>query len=172
MAVAALAMAGMLAGCATVPSAPAITFPPATFGPGAITSATDTTRRTIERALAGIGLTAAAAQSPYRPGEAARFTTAPRVVIEVTLPGTDAILPIVIYEFSNEDAAMSAGDEQARYVASPVGQVLFPPNTQFIMRRDVRTVVFYAWLPAEGEARAGEIAKALTAVGVEIEVPR
>lgn len=165
-------LAVSLAGCAATPDAPPITFPPATFGSGVITAATDATRRAVERALAGIGLTAAAAQSTYRPGESARFTAAPRIVLEVTLPASDAVLPISIYEFTNEDAAVSAGTEQARYVASPVGRVLFAPGTQFVMRRDGRTVLFYAWLPAEEQAGAGEIATALTAVGIEIEVPR
>lgn len=171
--VAALAACALvLAGCAAAPDAPAVTFPPATFGSGVITSATDRTRAAVERALAGIGLSATAAQSPYRPGESQRFTDAPRIVLDVRLPGSDAVVPISIYEFSNDDGAAIAGSEQARYVASPVGQVLFAPGTQFVMRRDGRTVVFYAWLPAADVAAAREIATALTVIGTEIEVPR
>lgn len=166
-----VALAVALVGCATAP-APVVTFPPSTFGSGVVTSATDTTRASVERALAGIGLTAAPAQSPYRPGETQRFTDAPRLVLEVVIPASGVIKPISIYEFSNDDAAASAGDEQARYVASPVGQVLFPPGTQFVMRRLGRTVVFYDWLPADEEPAEAEIATALAAIGIEIEVPR
>ena len=166
-----VAFAVALAGCATAP-APVATFPPSTFGSGVVTSATDATRASVERALAGIGLAATPAQSPYRPGETQRFTDAPRLVLEVVIPSSGVIKPISIYEFSNDDAAASAGDEQARYVASPVGQVLFPPGTQFVMRRLGRTVVFYDWLPADEEPAEAEIATALAAIGIEIEVPR
>lgn len=166
-----VALALALAGCATAPD-PVVTFPPSTFGSGVVTPATDTTRGSVERALAGIGLTATPAQSPYRPGETQRFTDAPRLVLEVAIPASAVVVPISIYEFSNDDAAASAGDEQARYVASPVGQVLFPPGTQFVMRRLGRTVVFYDWLPADEEPAEAEIATALAAIGSEIEVPR
>ena len=170
-AVAIAIIAIVLAGCATTRDEPAVTFPPATFGAGVSTSATDTTRRTIEGTLAGIGLTAAVAQSPFRPGESPRFTDAPRIVLDVALPGSEVVVPISIYEFTNEDAAVAAGDEQARYVASPVGRVQFAPGTQFVIRHEGRTVVFYAWLPAEDVPGTAEIATALAAIGVEIEVP-
>ena len=169
--IALLAVVVALAGCATEPD-PVVTFPPSTFGSGVVTAATDTTRASVERALAGLGFTATPAQSPYRPGEAQRFTEAPRLVLEVVIPASDVVVPISIYEFSNDDAAASAGDEQARYVASPVGQVLFPPGTQFVVRRLGRTVVFYDWLPADEEPAEAEIATALAAIGIEIEVPR
>ena len=99
------------------------------------------------------------------------FAAAQRTVLEVALPGADAVAYISIYEFSSRDAAVAAGDEQARYVSSPVGVVLFAPGTRFVMRQMGSTVIFYSWLPADEVPRAGDIAEALESIGAEIEVP-
>ncbi len=174
LAAALLGAALLVVACAPDRGGPIVTFPPTTFGTGLVTGATEATRANVARAVAPLGLRLGRPQAPYRPGESPLFEAAPRTVFEIELPGGSGAARtalLSIYEFANEDAATAAADEQARYVASPVGRVLFTTGTQFTIRRDGRAVVFYAWLPAEDEPLAREIADALGSVGIAVAVP-
>lgn len=167
-----LALAMLVAACGTERETALVTFPPATLGAGIVTAASDVTRKAIDRSLSGIGLSAGLPQIPYRPGEAPLVAAAPRTVLEVAIPGGSGPAYVSIYEFANVDSATAAGAEQARYVASPVGRVLFTTGTQFAVRQSGTTVVFYSWLPSADDPRTDEIASALESVGTVIEVPR
>ncbi len=159
-------------GCGSGAQSPLATFPPASFGTGVLTAAAAATHDAVDRALRGIGLSAAAPDVAYRPAETRLFAAAPRIVLEVAQPASEVPAFISIYEFANVDAAAMAGAEQAAYVASPAGLVLFPTGTQFLVRRAGTTVLFYSWVTADEAPRAAEIATSLQAIGSEIEVAR
>ncbi|MEO7663640.1 MAG: hypothetical protein ABIV26_00820, partial [Candidatus Limnocylindrales bacterium] len=79
---------------------------------------------------------------------------------------------IVIYELANPEAATAAAHDQAAYVASGVGRVQFPPNSQFVLRVAGSTVVFFTWSPdTSPDARTPRIGDALSTIGVGVTVP-
>ncbi len=166
------ATAMVLAGCATVRDGPTVTFPPSTFGSGAVTDASTAAQREIDRALGTIGLFSVVPRVPYRPAEAPRFAAAPRTVLQVSVPDVGTSEYISIYEFPDAQSAAMAAREQAAYVASPVGRVQFPTGTDFTIRQLGSTIVLYTFLPQAGLGRSIEIAKVLRALGTVIEVPR
>ncbi len=170
MALAATAL--LLVGCATVRDGPIVTFPPSTFGSGAVTDASTAAQREVDRALGTIGLFSVVPRVPYRPAEAPRFAAAPRTVLEVSVPDVGASEHISIYEFPDAQTAAVAAREQAAYVASPVGRVQFPTGTDFTIRQLGSTILLYTFLPQAGLGRSNEIAEVLRGLGTVIEVPR
>jgi hypothetical protein len=164
-------VAAFVAGKAGAPGAP--TFPPvgATTPPAGAAAAA--TRGDIAAALAGQNLQLEDLASPYRPAESARFATAPRLVVRAIIPSDPDHGRIVIYEFLSTADATSAAQEQAAYLASGVGRVQFTPDTQFTLRVDGSTVVFYSWAAANSPdpAKAAAVATALGTVGFGVPVP-
>jgi hypothetical protein len=94
-------------------------------------------------------------------------------VIRAIIPGDPDHGRIVIYEFLSTADATTAAQEQASYVASGVGRVQFTPDTQFTLRVDGSTVVFYSWAAANSPdpTRAAAVATALGTVGFKVDVP-
>lgn len=164
-------VAAFVAGQAAAPGRP--TFPPvgATTPPAGAAAAA--TRSQVAEALAGVGLQVEDEQSPFRPAESARLSTAPRIVVRAVIPNDPDHGRIVIYEFLSTADATTAAQEQATYLASGVGRVQFTPDTQFTLRVVGSTVVFYAWAAANSpdQARAKAVATALATLGFEVPVP-
>jgi len=163
--------AAFVAGKAAAPGTP--TFPPfgATTPPAGAAAAS--TRADIATALSAVGLQVEDVATPFRPAEAPRVAAAPRLVIRAVIPGDPDHGRIVIYEFLSTPDATTAAQEQATYLASGVGRVQFTPDTQFTLRVDGQTVVFYSWAAANASAptRAAAVATALQTVGFEVAVP-
>jgi hypothetical protein len=170
LAVLVLAVVAALAGGSTPPGA--ATFPPAGATTGAAGGASAVTRSEVARALAVAGLQVEEATRAYRPAEAPAFATAPRIVVRAILPDDPDHGLLVIYEFIDQSAAAAAAEAQAAYVASGVGRVQFPNETQFVIRVLGSTAVFYAWSPpVTTDQRAAAIATALETLGVGVPVP-
>lgn len=176
LAVAGTVVVALLAVVALVGGGPrppgSATFPPvgATTGPAG--GAATATRNVVARALAAQGLGSEDATRAFRPAEAPRFATAPRLVLRAILPDDPDHGLIVIYEFSSPGAAADAAGEQAAYLASGVGRVQFTPDSRFVIRVIGATAVFFAWAPASSpDPRTTAIAAALETVGLAIPVP-
>lgn len=166
-----LAIAALASGRVTAPGAP--TFPPAGATTGPAGAAAAATKAALADALAGQGLQLEGLPSPYRPAEAPRLATAPRLVVRVVIPTDPDHGRLVIYEFRDTGSATVAAQEQASYVSSGVGRVQFPPQTQFTIRVVGSTVVFYPYSTADvpDPERANAIAAALANLGFEVPVP-
>jgi hypothetical protein len=148
------------------------TFPPAGATTGPAGGASAVTRSEVARALAVAGLQVEDATRAYRPAEAPAFATAPRIVVRAILPDDPDHGLVVIYEFIDQSAATAAAEAQAAYVASGVGRVQFPNDTQFVIRVLGSTAVFFAWSPpVTTDQRAAAIATALETLGVGVPVP-
>jgi hypothetical protein len=148
------------------------TFPPvgATVGPAG--NATAVTRGDVIRALSAQGLQAEDAVRDYRPAEAPAFAAAPRIRLRAILPDDPDHGLIVIYEFASPVAATAAAEEEARYIASGIGQVQFPNDSRFVIRVVGSTAIFFTWSPPSSpDERTALIEEALQTVGVGIEVP-
>jgi hypothetical protein len=170
LAVLVLVVVASLVGGSTPPGG--ATFPPAGATTGAAGGASAVTRGEIARALAVAGLQVEDATRAYRPAEAPAFATAPRIVVRAILPDDPDHGLLVIYEFIDQSAATAAAEAQAAYVASGVGRVQFPNETQFVIRVLGSTAVFYAWSPpVTTDQRAAAIATALETLGVGVPVP-
>jgi hypothetical protein len=165
-----IVLGALVVGKAGAPGSP--TFPPAGATTAPAGAAAGATRSVVETALVAKGLQVEVSQTPYRPAEAARLATAPRLVIRAILPTDPDHGRIVIYEFLTPDAASSAAGEQAAYLASGVGRVQFPPDTRFTLRVVGSTVVFFAWSPGSSpDPGTGQISDALSTLGIEVPIP-
>lgn len=164
-------VAAFVTGRAGAPGSP--TFPPAGATTPPAGAAAASTRSDVAAALASANLQVQDVQAPYRPAESARLATAPRLVIRAVIPNDPDHGRIVIYEFLSTADATTAAQEQAAYLASGVGRVLFTPDTQFRLRVVGSTVVFYAWAPANSPdvARATAVATALESLGFGVPIP-
>ncbi len=169
--VALLLVVALASGRVAVPGS--ATFPPvgATTAPAG--PAAGSTRAALVDALGTQGLQLEDVVTAYRPAEAPRLAVAPRLVVRVIVPADPDHGRILIYEFRDTGAATVAAQEQAAYVASGVGRVQFPPQTQFTLRVVGSTVVFYAFSTSDvpDPERASGIATALASLGFEVPVP-
>lgn len=167
-------LVAVVAGCAAGPVGTAVSPAGPTSEPGRATGPeVEAARATLEGALGGLGLLLDDPQVPHRPGESPQLAGAPRAVFQAILPDDPTHGFISVYAFPDARTAEAAAREQAAYVASGPGRVQFPPDTRFVIRLLGRTVVFYAWSPANAaDARAPDIEAALQSVGTAIEVPR
>jgi hypothetical protein len=137
------------------------------------TAAVAETRAAIVTVLAGKSLQLDDPKVPFRPPESLAFAAAPRGVYQVLLPDDPNHGFISVYEFPDASSAAAAGQEQAAYVGSGPGRVLFPLDTRFVIRQLGTTIVFYAWSPgSSGDPRAADIQPALETLGTGIAVPR
>jgi hypothetical protein len=149
-----------------------VTFPPAESTPAPAGDATSAARSMVLQALGTVGLQAQDAIHPYRPPEAARFSAAPRTVLQVTLPDDPDHGFVVLYAFSSPTEAEAAANEQAAYIASGPGRVQFGPGTRFALRLVGATVIFFTWSPDNSpDPRTASIDQALSTVGTAVVIP-
>ncbi|MES2211233.1 MAG: hypothetical protein V4515_13795 [Chloroflexota bacterium] len=169
--IALVAVAALAFGPGGAPRSP--TFPPVGSTTSPAGAAAAATRADIVTAFAAQGLQAEDVVSPYRPAEAPRLAAAPRIVVRAVIAADPDHGRVVIYEFLDSAAATVAAQEQASYVASGVGLVQFPPQTQFALRVVGSTVVFYAWSAANAPdpGQAAAVATALATLGFGVPVP-
>ena len=138
-----------------------------------LTAAVVQTRTAIAAALGTVAVQFGDAGRPYRPAESARLRAAPRATYQVNLPDQPDAGFIVVYEFRDTASAVDAGNEEAGYLGSGEGKVQFPPGTQHVLRAVGTTLVLYSWNPgASDESTAGEVATALSGLGIGFAVPR
>jgi hypothetical protein len=165
--------AALLAGCGSGitsgglgPSMPAAATP--LTSP---TTAMSATLAALQAALTAGGYRLALATQLYRPSEPASFLGVPRTVFRVPLADpNDGV--VVVYEFTDGDAAAAGANTLAGYLASGVGQTNFPADTVFSVTWLGPTVVL-SWFAAErsGDPVAGRGAFDLIAtVGTPVRV--
>jgi hypothetical protein len=160
---------GIGASGATGPSLPVESVGPSIGTTAAVAEA----RAAIVAALAGESLQLDDPKVPFRPPESLAFAAAPRGVYQVLLPDDPNHGFISVYEFPDAASAAAAGQEQAAYVGSGPGRVLFPIDTRFVVRQLGTTIVFYTWSPgSSSDPRAADIQPALETLGTGIAVPR
>jgi len=170
-AIAVAACAFALSACATGGSS-TVTFPPAEATPASAGDATSAARNAVIAALGTVGLQARDTPNPYRPPEAARFSSAPRSVLQVTLPDDPEHGFVVLYSFGSPADAEAAANEQAAYIASGPGRVQFGPGTRYVLRLVGATVIFFTWSPDNApDPRMASIDQALTTVGTAVAIP-
>jgi hypothetical protein len=175
IAAALLALAVLIAGCGSgAPGAARRSFPVESVGPSlGTTAAVAETRAVIARVLATKSLQLDDPKVPFRPPESLAFASAPRRVFQALLPDDPGHGFVSVYEFPDASVAAAAGQEQANYVGSGPGRVLFPLDARFVVRQLGTTIVFYAWSPGSStDPRAVDIQPALETIGTAIAVPR
>jgi len=171
-----LAAAGFLAtllvaGC-RLPSGDQPTFPPVGATPAPAGGSTAAAKSAVEAALAVEGLQVVDAVAAYRPPEGAIFAAAPRTVVQVVLADDPSHGYIVLYSLPTPAAALAAAQDQATYIASGPGHVLFVPGSQFSLRVLGSVAIFFAWSPdSSPDAHTPSIALALEQVGDEVAIP-
>jgi hypothetical protein len=149
-------------------------FPVESVGPSiSTTAAVAETRAAIATALATKSLQLDDPKVPFRPPESLAFAAAARSVYQVPLLQDPNHGFISIYEFPDASAAATAGQEQAAYVGSGPGRVLFPPDTRFVIQQMGTTIAFYTWSPENSpDPQTPDIQAALETLGTRIAVPR
>jgi hypothetical protein len=161
----------LVAGC-RLGSGDQPTFPPVGTTPAPAGGATAGARAQVEAALAVEGLQVVDAVAAYRPPEGAIFAAAPRTVIQVVLADDPTHGYIVLYALPTPAAALAAAQDQAAYIASGPGHVLFVPGSQFSLRVLGSVAIFFAWSPdSSPDAHTPSIALALSQVGDEVAIP-
>jgi len=149
-----------------------VTFPPAESTPAPAGDETSAARAMVIAALGSVGLQAQDAIHLYRPPEAARFSAAPRSVLQVTLPDDPDHGFVVLYAFSSPTEAEAAANEQAAYIASGPGRVQFGPGSRYVLRLVGATVIFFTWSPDSApDPRTQSIDQALSTVGTAVAIP-
>jgi hypothetical protein len=171
----AASLALVVGGCgigASTRTPPATVTGPTQASPG-LTGAVAQTRAAIGAALGTVAVQFGDATRPYRPAESGRLRSAPRATYQVNLPDQPDAGFIVVYEFRDTASAVDAGNEEAGYLGSGEGRVQFPPGTQHVIQAVGTTLVLYSWTPAASDdATAGEVAAALSQLGIGFAVPR
>jgi hypothetical protein len=144
--------------------------PPPSIAPAG--AAAQQTRDLVAAALEGASIVVQDPQVAYRPGESPELVDVPRLVIQAVLPSDPAGGRIVIYELPSNGDADRVGRDFAAYLASGPGAIQYPRDTQFVLRRAGRTLVFYPWSPSVAtDPRAADVATTLAGVGVPLGAP-
>jgi hypothetical protein len=163
--------ATLLAGCGFVGGGGA-TFPPAGTTPAPAGASTAGARAQVASALAVEGLELIDAVAAFRPPEGAIFAAAPRTVVQVVLPEDPTHGYIVLYALGSSAAALAAAQDQAAYIASGPGRVLFVPGSQFSLRVLGDVAIFFTYAPdSSPNSRLPSVALALSQVGSEVPIP-
>ena len=165
----ALALAAALGACVTTRN----TFPPPGATPAAIDApTTERTVATVIRMLGDMGMQADISSRPFRPVEGPLVAAAPRTVIEVKLPNDPAGAFVVVYSFASPEAALTAAEDHAAYLAAPIGGgVQYPPGTRFTIQVTQSNVVFFSWLPSGSDSPKATIEETLRSLERTVEVP-
>lgn len=129
----------------------------------------EVTRAQVVAALGAASIQSRDPQTPYTPGESPALVNVPRDLVQAILPNEPSGGYIVIYELPSAADAQTVGRDFLHFVGSGTGQVLYPRDTQFVLRQLGPTLVFYNWSPqASTDAAAGDVATALGTVGTAI----
>ncbi|HUP54237.1 MAG TPA: hypothetical protein VM408_01920 [Methylomirabilota bacterium] len=169
----ALAIAGLVAACASGGGVSVASFPAGTIGPATTAgAAASQTRIELVRVLGEHNLVLQDSEAPFRPAEDRAFTTTPRALYQVILPDAPTEGFIVVYEFPDAATAAGAAADQAAYLATGPARVQSAFGTRHVIRLVGSTVVVYSWVP-EGAAdkRQPEIQAALETLGTGVPVP-
>jgi hypothetical protein len=165
----ALLVAVVVAGC--VPSG-GPTFPPAGSSPAPAGDLTAGARAQVAAALAVEGLQVQDGQAAFRPPEGAIFAAAPRTIVQAVLPDDPNGGRILLYAFGTPAQALAAAEDQARYIASGPGRVLYAINTQFSLRVLGNIAIFFYWsADTAPDPRTAAIAIALSNIGDGVPIP-
>ena len=147
-------------------------FPPVGFTPAPVGVATAATRAAVTNALLVEGLQVVDAPVAYRPAEGPLFAAAPRSVIQVILPADPAHGFITFYAFGSPQAALTAANDQAAYIASGLGRVQFGIDARFTLRVLGSTAMFFWWSPANSpDEHTPAIDLALAQIGSAVPIP-
>ncbi len=167
----ATAVIAILAGCsASATLQPA--YPPAGVTPPPVGVATAGTRSAVASVLSVEGLQVIDASVAYRPSEGPMFAAAPRSVIQVVLPADPSHGFITLYAFASPQAALTAANDQAAYIATGPGRVQFGIDARFTLRVLSSTAVFFWWSPANSpDSSTPSIDLALAQVGTAVPIP-
>lgn len=170
----AFAAAILAAGCGIGASTSSASVPIAGAGPSArVGGATGTTFGAIRTALSSVAVQLGESATPFRPPESARLRSAPRAVYQAVLADQPDAGFIVVYEFPDAAAATDAGNEEAGYLGTGPARVEAPLGTQYVLRALGPTLIVFPWLPAaSSDPAAGQIAAALSTLGIGFAVPR
>ena len=161
----------LVAGC-RLPSGDQATFPPVGTTPAPAGASTAGARAQVAAALSVEGLQVVDAVAAYRPPEGAIFAAAPRTVLQVVLADDPTHGYIVLYSLDTPAAARAAAEDQATYIASGPGHVLFVTGSQFSLRVLGSVAIFFTWSPDNSpDAHTPSIALALSQVGDEVAIP-
>lgn len=173
-----LAAVMLLAGC----FAPGGGDQPGAAGPtlptpqASLSTQVDGTVSLVRAALARAGLQLDTPVIAYRPSEPAGLATAPRAVLQVTLPGAGAMDPdqgyVLVYDLTSTATATDRGLELAAYLGSGFGQTNYPLDAQFAIAQVGGTLVFTWWSAsrASDDALAQSAFDAIASVGQPIPV--
>jgi hypothetical protein len=105
-------------------------------------------------------------RTAYRPGESPALYGVPRVVLQAVLPSDPTGGHVVIYELATNGEADTAGREFAAYLASGTGAIQYPRDSQFVIRRLGRTLVFFPWSSSVSpDAEVARMAATLGTIG-------
>ena len=147
-------------------------FPPVGVTPPPVGTATAAARAAVTNALSVEGLPVVDAPVAYRPAEGPLFAAAPRSVIQVILPADPGHGFITLYAFASPQAALTAANDQAAYIASGPGRVQFGIDARFTLRVLGSTTVFFWWLPTNSpDEHTPAIDLALAQVGTAVPIP-
>jgi len=137
---------------------------PATLAPAGQAAAT--TRGVVAKALETAAFQVRDPLTPYRPGEGPALYDVPRVVIQAVLPSDPTGGHLVIYELAGNVEADGVGRDFAAYLASGTGAIQYPRDSQFVLRRVGRTLVFFPWSPAVSpDPEVARMAETLDSIG-------
>jgi hypothetical protein len=162
-------IAVLSAGCAATTRT---TFPPLGSTPGRAGDATSATVRQVTSALGAVGLQALEANRAFRPSEGPLLAALPRTVLSIALPDKPEPGFVVVYAAGSPEAATSAAQDHARYLASNTGGIVLPPGTHIVLRLLGSTVVFFTWLPGGSpDPQLQQVEDTLRAIGTEVQVP-
>jgi hypothetical protein len=120
--------------------------PAATIGPTG--EAATRTRDLVAATLTAKGLQVQEPRTAYRPGESPSLIGVPRQVLQVVLPDDPTHGYVVVYELGTAGEADRVGRDFAAYLASGIGKVQYPFESQFVLRRVGQTLVFFPWTPS------------------------
>lgn len=151
---------------------PRSTYPPIGTTPKPAGGATTATVQAVIGALGAAGLQASESNRSFRPPEGPLLAAAPRSIVQVALPDDPDHGFIVVYALDSPNAALSAANDHATWVASSIGRINFAPGTRFVLRALGSTVILFSWLPgASADPRIDQIGPVLETIGEGITVP-
>ena len=139
--------------------------------PGSGGDPASATKQLIIGALGAVGLQAVDAAKPYRPAETPSLIGAARSVLQVQLPDDPDHGYVVVYSLGSATTAEKVVYDQAAYVASPTGNIQFPPGSHFVLRTVDTTVIFFTWSPGTSpDSRTHLIEDTLNTIGIGVPV--